>query len=73
MLITIEETPMRGQGDYDIAMSDYNKAIEINPNYVDAYNNRGNIYSQGKGEYDNAIPDYDKAIEINPTECTDIL
>ena len=28
--------------DYKGAIQDYNKAIEINPNDADAYNNRGN-------------------------------
>ena len=51
--ITIEGMLMRWvQGEYDKAISDYDKATEINPNYVDAYSNRGTIYAQGKGEYD---------------------
>ncbi len=29
-------------GDYQGAISDYTSAIQINPNYADAYNNRGN-------------------------------
>ncbi len=51
--------------DYDKAISDYNKAIELNPNFDTAYNNRGFAYDE-KGEYDKAISDYNKAIEINP-------
>ena len=30
------------QGEFTQAMSDYNKAIEINPNDAETYNNRGN-------------------------------
>jgi tetratricopeptide (TPR) repeat protein len=52
------------KGQYDKAISDYNKALEINPNYVEAYNNRANIYYK-QGQYDKAISDYNKAIEIN--------
>jgi tetratricopeptide (TPR) repeat protein len=52
-------------GEYDKALSDYNKAIELLPRYAKAYNNRGYIYRK-KGEYDHAIADYSKAIEIDP-------
>ncbi len=53
------------KGQYDRAISDFNKAIEINPRYADAYYNRGVAYGE-KGEYDKAIADYTKAIEIIP-------
>jgi tetratricopeptide (TPR) repeat protein len=56
------------KGDYDQAISDYNKAIELNPSYADAYNNRGNAWIK-KGDYDRAISDYNKAIEINPRDA----
>jgi tetratricopeptide (TPR) repeat protein len=53
------------KGEYKRAISDYNKAIEINPDFVVAYLNRG--YSQSRmGEYEKAISDYTKAIELNP-------
>jgi tetratricopeptide (TPR) repeat protein len=51
--------------EYDQAIQNYDKAIELNPNLAIAYNNRGNAY-EDKGEYDRAIQDYDKAIELNP-------
>ncbi len=50
---------------YELALSDYNKAININPNFALAYYNRGLLYSDQK-KYDLALSDYDKAIEINP-------
>ena len=53
------------KGHYIGAISDYTKAIEINPNYADAYNNRGNNKDDLK-DYYGAISDYTKAIEINP-------
>ena len=43
----------------------FTKAIEINPNYAEAYHERGLAYD-AIGEYDRAISDYNKAIEINP-------
>ncbi len=53
------------EGQYDQAISDYNKALEINPRHTQAYNNRGVAY-RSKGQYDQAISDYNKALEINP-------
>ena len=47
------------------AFSDYSKAIEINPNYVDAYNNRGELLMNEK-KYDLALSDIDKSIQLNP-------
>ena len=52
-------------GDYEMAISSYNKAIELDPEYTEAYNNRGSAYLQ-RGDYDAAISDFDKAIELNP-------
>ena len=53
------------KGETDLAISDYNKALEINPKYDGAYINHGVAYGQ-KGEYDQAISDCNKALEINP-------
>ena len=47
------------------ALSDYNKAIEINPGYPEAYDGRGNVYRQ-QGDFTKALPEYNKAIAINP-------
>lgn len=51
--------------EFDKAISDYSKAIDINPNYLLAYYNRGLAWIN-KEDYDKAIKDYDKAIEIDP-------
>jgi len=51
--------------DYDLAIADYSKAINLNPAYASAYNNRGNVY-KNKLQYDRAISDYDKAIKLEP-------
>ena len=47
------------------AISYYNKAIEINPNNENAYNNRGNL-KKTKGDFDGAISDFTEGIEIDP-------
>jgi tetratricopeptide (TPR) repeat protein len=53
-------------GNYDQAIAHFNKALEINPEYAEAFNNRGVAYAKGKGQYDKAISDYTKALEISP-------
>ena len=45
--------------------ADYDEAIQLWPDYAEAFNNRGNAYS-AKGDYDRAIRDYDQAIRLNP-------
>ena len=49
----------------DRAIEAYSRAIELNPNYTDAYNNRGVSYSD-KEEYGLAIKDFNTAIERCP-------
>lgn len=56
------------KGQYDQAISDFSKAIEIDARYSKAYNNRGIVYRL-KGQYDRAILDFNKAIEINPMDA----
>jgi tetratricopeptide (TPR) repeat protein len=66
--------PFRGiskflKGDYDGELADFDKVIEINPKYAEAYFKRGlaRVPAKGaKGDFDGAIADFDKAIVINP-------
>jgi len=53
------------QKDYDQAISDYTKAIEINPTFAEVYYGLGVAYCN-QGNLSQAISDYTKAIEINP-------
>ena len=47
------------------AIVDYNKAIELAPEFALAYGNRGTA-DYHTGDYDKAIADCSKAIELNP-------
>ncbi len=59
-----------GNYDYDIgncqqAVADYTKAIALNPNYAEGYNNRAYTNMRLRN-YKDALPDLDKAIQLNP-------
>lgn len=52
-------------GAYDEAISEYVKAIEIDPNFAKAYCNLGLAY-QRKGLLDLAVDSFSKAVELRP-------
>ncbi len=49
---------------YEGALIDYSKAIEIDIEFIDAYRNRASVKCS-LGDYEGAIEDYSKLIEIN--------
>ena len=51
-------------GNYEEAIEDFNRAIELDPEYSGAYYNRGNA-RKNMGEYEEAIEDFNRAIEHN--------
>jgi tetratricopeptide (TPR) repeat protein len=53
-------------GSFDNAITDFNMAISLRPNYSGAYTFRGSAYLR-KGSYDNAINDETTAISIKPS------
>ena len=57
--------PAKKQVWYDRAVVHYIKAIDLNSDFTEAYNNRGTTYYR-KGEFDKAIQDYNKTIDLNP-------
>lgn len=48
---------------YDLALSNFDQAIQQNPQKIIAYIRRGRLYSQ-RGEFARALPDFDKAIQL---------
>ena len=51
--------------DYKEKLKYYDKAIKANPEYSDAYINRGLVKNELQ-DYEGSIKDYDKAIELDP-------
>ncbi|MGE5279744.1 MAG: tetratricopeptide repeat protein [Deltaproteobacteria bacterium] len=55
------------RGELDLAIADYGKAIELDPDYAQAYNTRGTAYGD-KGALDLALADFNKALSLNPRD-----
>lgn len=53
------------QGHNDLALVQFNKAIEADPEYINAYLRRGFVNNALKN-YEDAVHDYDKVIELHP-------
>jgi Flp pilus assembly protein TadD len=60
----------KGQkGDFNGALADFSKAIELKPDYAEAYNKRGLAkggLAKSPNDVDSALADYNKAIELKP-------
>lgn len=54
------------------ALEDYNDALTLDPNFYEAYENRGAIKDE-LGDYDGAIADYSKSLEINTKSSVSYL
>jgi tetratricopeptide (TPR) repeat protein len=52
------------QSQYDLAIEDYNKSINLNPGFAKPLNNRG-VAHKKKGELDLAMKDFDAAINLD--------
>jgi tetratricopeptide (TPR) repeat protein len=67
---TPENVYSRGQeyynnGDYGRAITEFTRAIRLNPNDERYYNSRGNTYYQTR-DFDRAVADFTEAIRLNP-------
>jgi tetratricopeptide (TPR) repeat protein/serine/threonine protein kinase len=54
-------------GQWDKAIADYSKIIELDPNNSHAWTARGSVYFQ-LGQWNKMATDYSKAIELDPNE-----
>ncbi|MBI5670502.1 MAG: tetratricopeptide repeat protein [Chloroflexi bacterium] len=50
---------------YERAIKDYSRALELDENLLAAYNNRGVVYAALQ-DYDKAAADFDKVLQLNP-------
>jgi protein O-mannosyl-transferase len=53
------------RGNYQKAIEEFQRAVELKPDYGDAYHNLANVYHQIQKD-DLALENYQKAIELNP-------
>lgn len=65
VVINILGAVLLGQGKLQDAIESYDKAIQIKPDFAEAYSNRG-IALKEIGQLDEAVESYDKAIQIKP-------
>ncbi len=56
-----------GKKNYDKAISSYNKALNIKPDYTAALFNLGTSFME-KGSFDKAVPYFNKALKIDPKD-----
>ena len=63
----IKANEMAKRGEYEKAVKTYDRAIALDPDFADAYYNRGVAKVRLK-EFQEAIKDFDKAIELKPDD-----
>jgi len=60
------------KGDKDKALADFNKAIQLNPNYAEAYYNRSVVYLN-QGSNNLGCPDAQKSCELGNCKLLEIV
>ncbi len=53
--------------EYDQAIKDFDKAIELNPSVSNSYDGRGITYYY-LGQYERALDDYNKSVQLDPSQ-----
>ena len=56
------------RGDINSAITNFNKALELEPGYLEAIKNRGIAHAQSK-QYQNALEDFNLAMDKSPARC----
>src|SRR5207245_527509 len=56
-------------GEYEAALSDYDRALDLSPEDADALNNRGMLHLY-RANYAAALRDFDRALAADPTDTT---
>ena len=59
----------RAKGDLDGTIADFNRALELDPQYANAYKSRGNA-KKDKGDLDGAIADLARSQVLKPDAYT---
>ena len=54
---------------YDRAITDYDAAVNLDPKFQRAYNNRGAAW-RAEGDRGRALQDYAEAVRLNPSDAT---
>lgn len=57
----------RLKGSYDRAIADYDRSIELRPDFAAGYSNRGLAFAK-TGQYDVAIADFNQALKLKPAD-----
>lgn len=55
-------------GNYDAAIADYTKALELNSSFLSAYLNRGRAKTN-QGNFDGAVADFSQAAKLRPNDA----
>jgi tetratricopeptide (TPR) repeat protein len=57
------------KGDFQGALADFNRAIEIDPKYAIAYYGRGFVTAEKRQDIQAALADFNRAIELDPNNA----
>ena len=63
---TVSLTTKKSQ--WENAIQEFDKAIQIDPDYADAYRGRGNAYWR-LAQFQNAVDDHTMALQIDPDDA----